>query len=73
VGLGIQFDGEEEESESVEEDGFVALDKLDVLLAKVEQLTAKGLEALSQGPTRIHAGLPVSSSGSRRRLHTSLD
>jgi hypothetical protein len=68
IGLGLSL-GEEEE----EEEGNETVEKLDALLAKVQELTKDGMRALEMGPTRIHAGLPGKVSASRRKLHTPLD
>jgi len=68
IGLGLGLGGEEEE-----EEGNETVERLDALLAKVQELTKDGMKALEMGPTRIHAGLPGKVSASRRRLHTSLD
>jgi hypothetical protein len=66
IGLGLNLGEEEEE-------GNETVERLDALLAKVQDLTKDGMRALELGPTRIHAGLPGKGSASRRKLHTSLD
>jgi hypothetical protein len=68
IGLGLSL-GEEDE----EEEGNETVERLDALLARVQELTKDGMRALEMGPTRIHAGLPGKVSASRRKLHTSLD
>jgi hypothetical protein len=71
IGLGLSLGEEEEEDE--EEEGDETMERLDALLARVQELTRDGMMALEMGPTRIHAGLPGKVSASRRKLHSSLD
>jgi hypothetical protein len=68
IGLGLSLGEEEEEGEENE-----TVERLDALLAKVQELTKDGMRAFELGPTRIHAGLPGKGSASRSKLHTSLD
>lgn len=76
-GLGLHFDNEQEQGkeeddkEGIEEDE--SLDRLDAILARIQELTDEGRKALDLGSTRIVSRLPVNMSAARRKLHPSLD
>lgn len=74
VGLGLHLGEDSKEFEDMEgEEDWESLDRLDALLARVQELTDEGLKALDLGSTRIQARLPVNMTAARRKHQPSLD